>query len=84
MALTRDFLPHIHQPKRGLWLALGCNGRGIGLMSALGTALGEQLLGLTATHPFAVRPLQPLPLHRLHKFYAGGLIRCFRMLDRLS
>ena len=84
VALTRDFLPHIHQPKRGLWLALGCNGRGIGLMSALGTALGEQLLGLTATHPFAVSPLQPLPLHRLHKFYAGGLIRCFRMLDRLS
>ena len=84
VALTRDFLPHIHQPKSGVWLALGCNGRGIGLMSALGTALGLQLLGRTATHPFEVSPLRPLPLHRLHRLYAGGLIRLFRLLDRLG
>ena len=84
VALTRDYLPHLHQPRPGLWLALGCNGRGIGLMSALGTSLGQQLLGRPATHPFAVSPLRPLPLHRLHKLYAGGLIQYFRLLDRLS
>ncbi len=84
VALTRDFLPHIHQPKAGVWLALGCNGRGIGLMSAFGTALGQQLLGRGATQPFEVSPLRPLPLHRLHRLYAGGLIRLFRLLDRLG
>ncbi len=84
VALTRDYLPHVHQPRPGLWLALGCNGRGIGLMSALGTSLGQQLLGRSATHPFGVTPLRPLPLHRLHKLYASGLIQYFRLLDRLS
>ena len=84
VALTRDFLPHIHQPRPGVWLALGCNGRGIGLMSALGTALGQQLLGGKATQPFEVSPLRPLPLHRLHRLYAGGLIRLLRLLDRLG
>ena len=84
VALTRDYLPHVHQPKPGLWLALGCNGRGIGLMSALGTSLGAQLLGRTATHPFAVSPLRPLPFHRLHKLYAGSMIQYYRLLDRLN
>ena len=84
VALTRDFLPHVHQPMPGLWLVLGCNGRGVGLMSALGTALGQQLLGRTATQPFEVSRLRPLPLHRLHKLYAGGLIQWFRLLDRLG
>jgi glycine/D-amino acid oxidase-like deaminating enzyme len=84
VALTRDFLPHVHQPRPGLWLALGCNGRGVGLMSTLGTALGQQLLGRGTTQPFEVSPVRPLPLHRLHRLYAGGLIRWFRLLDRLA
>ena len=84
VALTRDFLPHVHQPKPGVWLVIGCNGRGVGLMSALGTALGRQLLGRGATQPFEISPLRPLPLHRLHRLYAGGLIRWFRLLDRLG
>jgi glycine/D-amino acid oxidase-like deaminating enzyme len=84
VALTRDFVPHVHQPQPGLWCVLGCNGRGIGLASALGTAIGSQLLGRADTHPFAVTPLRRLPLHRLHRLYAGGLIQYFRLLDRLG
>jgi glycine/D-amino acid oxidase-like deaminating enzyme len=84
VALTRDFLPHVHQPRPGLWCVLGCNGRGIALASALGTAIGNQLLGRADTHPFAVTPLRRLPLHGLHRLYAGGLIQYFRLLDRLG
>jgi glycine/D-amino acid oxidase-like deaminating enzyme len=84
VALTRDFLPHVHQPQPGLWCVLGCNGRGIALASALGTAIGAQLLGRADTHPFAVTPLRRLPLHRLHRLYAGGLIQYLRLLDRLN
>jgi glycine/D-amino acid oxidase-like deaminating enzyme len=84
VALTRDFLPHLHQPQPGLWCVLGCNGRGIALASALGTAIGGQLLGRAGTHPFAVTPLRRLPLHRLHRIYAGGLIQYFRLLDRFG
>ncbi|MBS0388827.1 MAG: FAD-binding oxidoreductase [Proteobacteria bacterium] len=84
VALTRDFLPHVHQPRPGLWCVLGCNGRGVALASALGTAIGEQLLGRPGTHPFEVTPLRRLPLHNLHRLYAGGLIQYFRLLDRLG
>ena len=84
VALTRDFLPHVHQPRPGLWCVLGCNGRGIALSTALGTALGGQLQGRADTHPFRVTPLRRLPLHRLHRLYAGALIQYFRLLDRLG
>jgi hypothetical protein len=65
-------------------MVVGCNGRGVGLMSALGTALGQQLLGRGAMQPFEVSPVRPLPLHSLHRLYAGALIRWFRLLDRLA
>ncbi|MDE2251227.1 MAG: FAD-binding oxidoreductase [Gammaproteobacteria bacterium] len=84
VALTRDFLPHVHQPRPGLWCVLGCNGRGIALASSLGSAIGGQLLGRSEGHPFAPTPLRSLPLHRLHRFYAGALIQYFRLLDRLE
>lgn len=84
VALTRDFFPHVHQPRPGLWCALGCNGRGIALSTTLGTALGAQLVGRPNAHPFAVTPLRRLPLHGLHRLYAGALIQYYRLLDRLG
>eukprot|EP01133_Synstelium_polycarpum_P001901 gene1902-2181_t len=35
IAITRDFMPHVHEPAPGLTLALGCNGRGIALCTSL-------------------------------------------------
>ena len=39
-ALTMDGLPHLHMSDDGLMVALGYNGRGIAMATALGTALG--------------------------------------------
>ena len=43
VALTPDHLPHIHEPEKGLIAALGCQGRGLGLMTALGARLAAYL-----------------------------------------
>lgn len=84
VAITADYLPHIHEPAAGLSIALGCNGRGVGLMTALGRALGQRAIGGHQDFPFDSGPLRPLPLHRLHKLYASGLIQYYRLLDRLA
>jgi glycine/D-amino acid oxidase-like deaminating enzyme len=65
-ALTGDFLPRLFQPAPG-WLApIGCNGRGIALCTALGTALGDWLAaGATAPPPLPVQPPRPMALHGL-------------------
>src|SRR5205085_11219321 len=41
LAITRDFLPHLHEPAPGLVVDIGCMGRGIALQTAIGSALAE-------------------------------------------
>jgi len=84
VALTRDYLPHIHRPSAGLWAVIGCNGRGVGLMSALGSALGKQIQGHQDANPFLVSAIERLPLHQLNHMYAGALIQYYRLLDQLG
>ncbi|TCT02246.1 NAD(P)/FAD-dependent oxidoreductase [Aquabacter spiritensis] len=84
IALTRDFLPHVHQPAPGITIALGYNGRGVALASALGTALGAHLLDPTAPLPLKLTDISPLPLHPLHRYYATAMIHYYRLRDRLE
>jgi glycine/D-amino acid oxidase-like deaminating enzyme len=39
VAITRDFLPHLHTPAPGLLIDIGCLGRGIALQTAMGQAI---------------------------------------------
>ena len=41
VALTRDFLPHLHEPEPGLLVDIGCMGRGVGLQTAMGQSDGR-------------------------------------------
>lgn len=45
IAITRDFLPHVHRPAPGLTIALGYNGRGIALATTLGRHLAAAMSG---------------------------------------
>ena len=45
MAMTADYLPKLHQPQPGLWVGIGCNGRGIVMSTVLGNIMGELALG---------------------------------------
>ncbi|QCI63364.1 NAD(P)/FAD-dependent oxidoreductase [Phreatobacter stygius] len=82
VALTRDFLPHIHEPEPGLVVDIGCMGRGVGLQTAMGEALADYVAtGDKAALPFPVVPIQPLPFHALHKLYVSAIINWYRMTD---
>ncbi len=39
VAITRDYLPHLHEPAPGVLIDIGCMGRGVGLQSAMGSAI---------------------------------------------
>lgn len=67
-AVTRNYLPAIHELGPGLWAGFGCNGRGL----AMTTVLTGELAALAIEGPGAdtavpVTPLKPLPLHGLIK-----------------
>ncbi|WP_456025442.1 NAD(P)/FAD-dependent oxidoreductase [Pseudomonas capeferrum] len=84
IAITRDFMPHVHQPAPGLTLALGCNGRGIALCTSLGQQLAGRLCDGNADFAYPVTPLQRLPLHGLQRFYIGAGVAWYSLLDRLN
>lgn len=82
VALTRDFLPHLHEPEPGLVVDIGCMGRGIALQSALGARLAGYLAdGDRRALPFPVTPIRPLPLHPLRKAYVSAIIAWYRLTD---
>ncbi|MCM2473297.1 FAD-binding oxidoreductase [Rhizobium sp. CG5] len=82
VAMTADHLPHIHEPQKGLLMAAGCQGRGVGLMTALGNSFADYIeCGDPATLPFPISPIRPIPLHALRQIGVAAMITWYRMLD---
>jgi len=85
VAITRDFLPHVHEPAAGLSIALGYNGRGIAMASTMGRCLAQRLTGDAATpFPFPISTIQPIPFHGLQRFYIAAGVAYYSILDKLS
>ncbi len=85
VAMTLDHLPHVHEPSPGLVAVLGCQGRGVGLMTALGKPLAHYLATRDPRElPFAVEPLQPIPLHGFRRIGVAAVIAWSRLRDRLE
>lgn len=82
VAMTADHLPHVHEPEKGLLAVAGCQGRGVGLMTAIGPRLADYIEhGDPAALPFPVSPIRPIPLHGLRQVGVGAMIAWYRMLD---
>ncbi len=75
VAITIDGLPHIHNPARGLWTAIGCNGRGVGYCTLAGGLMGELMTGGDAIQsPIPVSTMKQIPFHRFHTIGARFVI----------
>ncbi len=83
VAMTADHLPHLHQPAPGVIAALGYNGRGVALATALGLAMAAHL-SEGAALPFPFSAMKPLPWHGWHELYGEAAIRYYRLRDALE
>jgi glycine/D-amino acid oxidase-like deaminating enzyme len=84
IAITRDFMPHIHEPAPGVTMALGCNGRGIALCTSLGRHIAERLAGSGNRFPYPQSPITPIPLHGLQRFYIAAGVAWYSLLDKFG
>ena len=85
VAMTPDHLPHLHEPEPGLLAAVGCQGRGVGLMTALGECLAEYAAtGQPESLPFPLLPLRPIPFHRFRRVGVAATIALYRALDAVE
>jgi len=82
VAITRDYLPHLHEPAPGLLIDIGCQGRGVGLQSAMGRAMAAYIAtGNADALPLPLTSIAPLPLHALHRLYVSAIIGWYRLSD---
>lgn len=85
VAMTRSSLPFIHEAAPGLFACMGYNGRGVGMGSALGRVLGEQVAsGGRDACPFPItRPADFLG-HRFNRLGVAMSVKWYGLLDRLE
>ena len=86
VAMTPDHLPHIHEPEQDLLTAVGCQGRGIGLMTALGARLASisRRRRCQGSCPFPISPIRPIPFHAFRQIGVAATIAWYRTLDALE
>ena len=82
VAVTRDYLPHLHEPAPGLLIDIGCMGRGVGLQTSMGRAMADYV----ATNnkqalPFPITAIKPFPLYGLRKIYVNAVVTWYRLND---
>lgn len=82
VAVTPDHLPHMHEPEPGLIAIAGCQGRGVGLTTALGERVASYLsTGDSRQIPFPTTPIRPIPFHRFRRIGVTAAITWYRILD---
>lgn len=82
VAVTSDGLPHIHVPEDGLVTVVGCQGRGVAMMTAIAEPLVDFLeTGDRNRLPFPVTPIRPIPFHGFRQIGVAATIAWYRMLD---
>ncbi len=82
VAITRDYLPHLHEPEPGLLVDIGCQGRGVGLQTAMGRAMAAYVAsGDRADLPVPVTPIKGFPLYGLRRLYVNAVVTWYRMRD---
>lgn len=82
VAITRDYLPHLHEPAPGLLIDIGCMGRGVGLQTSMGIAMAHYIAnGDKLTLPFPITEAKSFPLYGLRRLYVNAVVTWYRIND---
>jgi glycine/D-amino acid oxidase-like deaminating enzyme len=82
VAVHVDYMPRLHRPQAGMFIAIGCQGRGIGWQTAMGGELAKLALDPDYDPVLPFTPLRPIPFHPLKAFGVASTITLWRALDR--
>jgi len=83
-AVTMDHLPHVHEPDTGMYVSLGCNGRGIAVSTSLGVQLAKRALGATAESlDVPITSIGTVPFHAFRGIGVAVATRYKRLQDML-
>lgn len=85
IAITQDHLPHLHEPRPGLLVGLGYNGRGVAMSNVMGQVMADRVQGAAADSlPFPTTEIRAVSMRRIKMFGMGTAIGYMRFLDWLE
>lgn len=84
VALTADYLPHIHKLAPGLHTGLGFNGRGVAMATMMGKLLAACVEHGNNETSFPLTDLRPLPLHAVRKPIVQSVVYWKKLMDRIN
>jgi glycine/D-amino acid oxidase-like deaminating enzyme len=85
VALTADHVPHLHEPRPGVLIGLGYNGRGVAMATVMGRLLAERALGASPDEiGWPVTPIAPIRLHAWRLPAMAAVVHWKRFQDWLD
>lgn len=85
LAMTPDHYPHLHEPAPGVIAALGYNGRGVAMATAMGAQIARRLLGAPAEAlDMPLTSIRPIPFHGFWRLAVTARMWEGRLRDRLG
>lgn len=85
VAMTRDHAPGLHTIAPNVVAALGYNGRGVAMATAIGTVLANWANGMPSEDlDFPMTRAKPIPFHRFRNVGVGATVATFKVMDRLG
>jgi hypothetical protein len=83
VAVTTDSLPRLMQIAPNLGAAVGWNGRGVAMTTAMGSVLADWMTGVSQQDlPMPIAKPRPIPFHWLKRPAAGIAVQWKSFLDR--
>lgn len=83
VAMTADHYPHLSSPEEGVMAAVGYNGRGVAMATALGKVLADWASGMAEKDlDFPATRLRPIPFHFLRRPAVAATIAWSRLKDK--
>ena len=83
--MTADHYPHLNLVAPGVMAAIGYNGRGVAVASAMGKVLADWATDMPADElDYPVTAPRPIPLHFLRKPAVIATVAWSRLQDRIG
>ena len=85
VAITTDYQIHMHEPAENVHVALGYNGRGVAMATAMGSVLADRIAGARREDlPMPVTDMSPISFHRFHKLGVNIRLVYGKIRDQLG
>jgi glycine/D-amino acid oxidase-like deaminating enzyme len=85
LGMTADHYPHLHEPEPDVLMALGYNGRGVALATAMGSIIARRIGGEPVeTLEMPVTGIKPIPFHGFWPLAVNARLTWGRLSDRMG